>query len=762
MAVRIKEWMIPYTWGVGIEITNNHIINVLLREANNLIHVNENRELYVDLQLDDWIQPDDDFPVGVTTGKILEEDWWQQSWLILNWKTTSGDYARLIYANDWNLYVDLWDGQWLLLMNGWGNGAVWGQITWYLRDQTDLAQALDEKVNLGVNNIFDWTKVTLNDAYDDGSMISVGRWVELDPTGKITTHQVTTSWAKETQIGSGDITLVNRNAFWAKTATIDHEKLVVDGWTENKTYYFLWQHRIATLDDLNFAWAMTYKWNVTSSSQLPSSWQQVWDCWYDESDHTLWAWDWTSWKDVGGTGIDLTNYFNMQVNTSDDITEWSIHLFCTAIEKNYWNSKQDALTAWNGIQINNNIISAKYTAWNNISIDSNFAINNDAPFDPDNAGTMGQILQKTNDWYEWKNFPSVVNSVNGRTGTVTVEEFLPWNWTAGQVLKKTQNGYEWSNETAWSYNAWSWININQSTKTISNALPFDPTNTASATVGQVLKLGPNGTYSWQNESWGWGGWGTTYYGWDYINISSSNYINNTAPFVPTPWWSTWQVLTKTSNGYEWDDIDLPSGENNVKFWTINSATVGASVLQEIATWVQANPQNWAIINDTNPAYKDFYVFHGINTTWAYPVINFFGTKRVSRIKEWVTNNQSHWWYTSAWQWEMDIITWPNYWIYVWENPDDDTHTNYISALGANYPSAFTPTEDYQPATKWYVDDAIQGGWTPYTAWAGISISNNVISNIWVLSGDSWVTYTVKVANSAPASWTASNIITFVI
>jgi len=63
MATRIKDGIIPYTWWIGIEITDNHVINVLLRELNNLIHVNGDRELYVDLQLDDWIAPDDEFPV---------------------------------------------------------------------------------------------------------------------------------------------------------------------------------------------------------------------------------------------------------------------------------------------------------------------------------------------------------------------------------------------------------------------------------------------------------------------------------------------------------------------------------------------------------------------------------------------------------------------------------------------------------------------------------------------------------------------------
>lgn len=108
MAVRIKEGVIPYTAGTGIEITDNKVINVLLRALNNLIMVNEDNELYVDLQLMVGITPESDFPVWVTTGKILQSDWWQQSWLILNRKTTSGDYCRWIYANDQKLYYDPW------------------------------------------------------------------------------------------------------------------------------------------------------------------------------------------------------------------------------------------------------------------------------------------------------------------------------------------------------------------------------------------------------------------------------------------------------------------------------------------------------------------------------------------------------------------------------------------------------------------------------------------------------------------------------
>ena len=789
MAVRIKDWMIPYTWGDGIEITNNHVINVLLREANNLIHINENREIYVDLQLDDWIEPDDDFPVGVTTGKILQEDWWQQSWLILNWKTTSGDYARLIYANDWNLYVDLWDWVWILLWWGWAD--FWNVKKFELNSLSDStgqdildwirawklpiirynweSYMMEQERNTGCIifcSTFSWIAHRM---YNWDSAVKEWRltlWCDNDPN-------VFENFTHEEKVVSPnvlDTTINYTTPYTPQYPWSPATKKYVDDWLATKQDLLTpWTRITITTDPVTWdtvisadvSGVMTYKGNVTDPTALPSSWNTQGDCRYSESDWHLYAWDGTQWKDIGGTGINLNDYFNMTINDSDDITEWSIHLFCTSIEKNYWNSKQDALTAWNGIDITNNVISAKYSAWNNITIDQNFAINNDAPFEPSNAGTMWQFLQRTNTGYQWVN-PNFVTSVNWNTWAVTVSEFLPdGSWVTWQFLQKTNNWYDWVSAVL-NYTPWTWININS--WVISNTLPFNPWN--AGTTGQVLKKTASG-YEWANESW-WGGgwwWGTTYYGWDYISIVG-NYINNTAPFVPSQWWSTWQVLTKTSNWYAWDNIELPSGENNVKFWTINSASVGTPVLQEIAAWVQANPQNWAIINDTNPDYEDFYVFHWIDTTWAYPTVVFFGTKRVSRKQEWIdsTTQQSHWWYTKAWQWEMDILTWPNRWIHVWENPNDDTHTNYISALGAQYPVwwAFMPTDDTQPATKAYVDAAVAWWWIAYTAWDGISITNHVISNTGVLSGDSWVTYTIKVANSDPASWTANNIITFVL
>lgn len=50
-------------------------------------------------------------------------------------------------------------------------------------------------------------------------------------------------------------------------------------------------------------------------------------------------------------------------------------------------------------------------------------------------------------------------------------------------------------------------------------------------------------------------------------------------------------------------------------------------------------------------------------------------------------------------------------------------------LAKNNTTAFTPTGDYQPATKKYVDDNAGGGGSTYTAGDGINITNNVISSV---------------------------------
>lgn len=391
MATRIKDGMIPYTGWQGIEITNNHVINVLLRELNNLIHVNEDRELYVDLQLDDWIEPDDDFPVGVTTWKILQEDWWTQSGIILNWKTTSGDYVRFIYANDWKLYYDPGTWVWIeIWWSGWGGvqiNVATASTLWIIKLGSDTQQAEAQVTATSVS----------------------GRTypVQLNSSNQAV---VNIPWTDTTYTAGSNITINQNNEI---SATIPQ--------------------------------ALVYKWNVNGIADLPAS-GTVWDTYFVVGEDAMYSWDWTQWNYVWGTGIDLTDLFNKTIDDSDDIVQGSTHLFVNSTEKNYWNNKQDPISAGTGIDVTSNVVS------------------NTLPFDPQNTGSLGQFLKKTNDGYAWADVPSSGG----------------WGW------------WGWS-----SYTAGDWINI--SNHVISNTKPFEPTNNGQ--MGQVLKKTASG-YIWANESGG--------------------------------------------------------------------------------------------------------------------------------------------------------------------------------------------------------------------------------------------------------------------
>lgn len=78
----------------------------LLRAANNLLHYNQQDELYADLQLENWMTTTDVFPIWVNVGNVSSTDGRPQSWLLVNALATSGSYMRRLYGNDWKLYFD--------------------------------------------------------------------------------------------------------------------------------------------------------------------------------------------------------------------------------------------------------------------------------------------------------------------------------------------------------------------------------------------------------------------------------------------------------------------------------------------------------------------------------------------------------------------------------------------------------------------------------------------------------------------------------
>ena len=693
MVVRLKEPDIKLTAWDGIEITENNVINVLLREANNLIHVNEDRELYVDLQLDDWIEPDDDLPVGVTTGKILAEDWWQQSGIILNRKTTSWDYVRLIYANDWKLYYDPGTGVWNEI--GWGGGWSINVATatslWVIKLGSNTVQSVAaETPSATAGRTY---AVQLNSS--NQALVNVP-WEEYESLPEAQ------NWQDESLVTTGE------------KYTWNHKQDALTAWTNITISNWVISANITNV--------YTYKGSVASQSNLPTSGQAVGDVWLALDTGISYAWNGTSWISMGST-VDLSNYFNKLQDDSDDITEWQSHLFASPSEKAYWNGKQNALTAGQGITIVNDVISGTlYTAWNWINIDVNNVISNLKPFDPANAWATGQVLRKTSTGYQWSNEIAAVTSVNGRTGAVTVSEFSPSNsGTTGQVLKKTSQGYQWANES------WGWgggtsylagYGIDITNDEISNTLAFDPSN--SGTTGQVIKKTNNG-YHWADDEW----------------------------FEPASTGTVGQVLTKTAGGYDWAN----ASDGNVKCFELNMTSYTQAELQSIVAWVNQGTDYWAIIKQVvGSQIWDAFLYTNVETSGGYINYHFVGTKYYTEVYN-ATNGD----FTKLGNWRLTIKYASGTYSLVFSQFNDVA--NFLEVEASDYQTAYTPTADYQPATKKYVDD--HG--VPTSGTTGYVLTKTASGYGWSAPASGWVTsvnwqtWAVTV-NEVPASGTTNYLL----
>lgn len=90
---------------------DEYYIKTLLRAANNVLHYNNQDELYADLQLENWLTPTSAFPIWVAVWNVDSTDWRTQSWVLVNARTTDDHYIRRLYGDDGKLYFD--GGTWV-------------------------------------------------------------------------------------------------------------------------------------------------------------------------------------------------------------------------------------------------------------------------------------------------------------------------------------------------------------------------------------------------------------------------------------------------------------------------------------------------------------------------------------------------------------------------------------------------------------------------------------------------------------------------
>ena len=170
MATRIVEWKKPYTWGKAIDIDENKVISLRLREENNLIIWDEwDNEIYVDLQLADGVKPLDAFPVWVNVWRVLIADDWDVNGTLVVFKTTSGDNIKLLYWDDWKLYIDNWTGLFKQIYLKWEVDA----LLQALKDYTDAQLALKQDILIA------WEYIEIEDNVISAVIPTMSRFLSI-------------------------------------------------------------------------------------------------------------------------------------------------------------------------------------------------------------------------------------------------------------------------------------------------------------------------------------------------------------------------------------------------------------------------------------------------------------------------------------------------------------------------------------------------------------------------------------------------------
>ena len=145
------------------------------------------------------------------------------------------------------------------------------------------------------------------------------------------------------------------------------------------------------------------------------------------------------------------------------------------------------------------------------------------------------------------------------------------------------------------------------------------------------------------------------------------------------------------------------------------------------TWVNWGDIEWTLSNQVD-------LQNALNAKQAS-----LSTAQLNAVNSWITSSK-----VSTYDWYATTI---------WNK------ANTADVLTKTNTEAYTPTANYHPSTKKYVDDWLSGKQATISDLS--TIRSNASNWATVVSGDSWVTYTIKKSTTAP-SWAGSNTITLVV
>lgn len=686
--------------------------------------------------------------------------WWNNYGFSYSWSiTTSSTQVDATWYWPENYYESdtfiIWSDDWSSVQN---NNLWWGVSQWSTQEcnltisaqvpeiEVDdeissisenpvqnkvIKEALDEKVNLWLNKVFDSTTVEIGKWVDEWWMQGSWHHVTIDPNGEVSAYNVTSWWYNEAKLWTDWLTLLENSALWGdETTVISQDWITITEWNTTKTYDFLWNDRIATLSDIS--WGTTQWWNIvwTLSNQTdlttyidshdtvvsataPSN-PTEWMVWYDTTNDSLKAYNWTSWE-----------------------TEWT-----KMVVLEYWVSTwQDFLDAYN----KNALVYCKVSSWS--------------------SGYRMAFMAYT----AWSSTPTEVEFQYYRsrsshsTAANQLDEVYVYKLTNAWVWTTTQR------DTAAKAIAWTWIGLsfNSSGMTISADTSVLATKADIADFGWfevVATLPATGETNIIYLLWPIGTWADKYEEWIYasstwtkiwetsVDLSDLNtktfYINGTSDLTNAQAAYNWYTAGKNPiimyNNMAY--IIYSSSASRIYFASsfISNATAWNSVTQIKKNWISFSLSSWTVtaININNDYGLNNYLDTSTNYTTPYtplydgsPATKKYVDDNVVQKSSTAPSSPTEWmvWYDTT----NDVLkvydgtNWNEVGSWAWDMlyADFNWQAKTWTAINLDLASTITPTANFTVNAPSTIRDGqtyilrVNNWATAYTMTLGTNITN---------------------------------------
>lgn len=358
-----------------------------------------------------------------------------------------------------------------------------------------VSTATQQALALKQDKLTAWANITI----DENNVISSTWWggwgSYVAGTGiQIQSNTISNTWVLSVNGQTGAVTVSTPT----KTSDLTNDSGFITNAVNNLTNYYLKNETYtkAEVESLvaNFAGFLVVanlptqniKTNIIYLLGPVGSWADR----YEE-----WIYSNSSWVKIWETSIDLTNYFNVSNNDTDDIIEWATNKFVTSSDKTKWNGKQDKLIAGSNITIAADwkTISAEnttYTAGTGIDITNGVISNTQTSAEWGNISWTLADQADLKSALDWKQ-ETINDLASIRTGA--------WKWAT--AVQPNDNVSSLTND-AWYITAASLPTVNNGILTIQKNGSTVDTFSANASTNKTVNITvPTKTSDLTNDDW---------------------------------------------------------------------------------------------------------------------------------------------------------------------------------------------------------------------------------------------------------------------